>query len=189
MSDIVIIDAEREAQIRKHAAWRKENWPNNESDDQFLLRRLDKARAEYDRCRDAKLSMPPDTAAAVARQHVDRSTVGTIQSKPMPSMIYDFFRGLASPWQMRKPLAEILQNQEDEMALLDDIKTALATETADEEKLTAVLTATLASNKDLSDKLAAAIAANDPAALAAIKTQIDANNAAMEKELALVPPG
>ncbi len=37
---------DREALVRKHAAWRAANWSNAEGYDQFLLRLVDEARAE-----------------------------------------------------------------------------------------------------------------------------------------------
>jgi hypothetical protein len=96
-----------------------------------------------------------------------------------------------SKWLSRLPwarLARLESNQERIMALLDDLKTAVATESADEAKLIAVLEATLASNKDLAAKLAAAIAANDPTALQPILDTVAANNTAMEAELAKTAP-
>lgn len=85
-------------------------------------------------------------------------------------------------------LRTILRQNEVIMSLVDDIKTAQAQEASDEQKLIATLEATLASNKDLSAQLAAAIAANDPAALQSVLDGINASNAAMQAEIDKTAP-
>lgn len=111
-------------------------------------------------------SYPSDTKilAEIARVHTELSLVG-------------------------RKLDLVLQNQEKMMAIQDDIRAAFTKETEDEGKLIAVLQATLASNKDLADKLAAALAnAADPAQMQQLLDQINANNAAMEAELTAANP-
>lgn len=99
--------------------------------------------------------------------------------------------GLLSPWRIEEQLSN---NQEKIMALLDDIKTALARNTDDEARLIAVLETTLASNVTLANQLAAVLAvgggAVDPTALQAIKDQLDADNTTMQAEISKVtaPP-
>lgn len=65
------------------------------------------------------------------------------------------------------------------MATLDDVKTAMATEDGKVDGL-------IAAFKDMAAKLAAAVAANDPAALQALVDEANAKSAAIDA--AMAPP-
>lgn len=76
------------------------------------------------------------------------------------------------------------------MANQADLMAALAAEKSEEDKIVGLLQAVRADNVSLAAQLAAAIAANDPAALQAILDQMNANTAAMQAaETAVVAPG
>lgn len=73
------------------------------------------------------------------------------------------------------------------MATLADIQAALSAEKTEEDKIVGLLQQVRADNAALAADLAAAIAANDPAALQAVADQMNANTAAMQAaETALV---
>ena len=74
-------------------------------------------------------------------------------------------------------------NQEQTMATLADVLKAEADAKAEMDTISVGVTALVASNKDLADKLAAAIAANDPAQLQAA---LDAANALVTEGQAVV---
>lgn len=97
-----------------------------------------------------------------------------------------FPHGMLSPWRIEHLLSGY---QEKIMSLMDDIKAALARNEDDEAKLIAVLQTTLASNVDLSNKLAAAIAnGGDQTALQSIKDQLDADNTTMQNVITSANP-
>lgn len=81
----------------------------------------------------------------------------------------------------------ILSNQEKIMASLADIVAADAAVKAELDTITTGVTGLVASNKDLSDKLAAAVASNDPAALQAALDQANAIVAEGQAVAAMLP--
>lgn len=70
------------------------------------------------------------------------------------------------------------------MATLQDIQAIVASDQVTEDKILQVANALVASNKDLTTQLGAAISANDPNTLATIFNQLTAHNQAMEAALA-----
>ena len=72
-----------------------------------------------------------------------------------------------------RDIALILTNQRTLMATLDDLKTAMQNEDTKVQGL-------IAAYQDLAAKLAAAVAANDPAALQALVDEANATSAAID---------
>lgn len=91
------------------------------------------------------------------------------------------FCGWSSPWKLGRKLDE---NQEILMATLADIQAAIAAEKEEEDKIIALLQQMSTDNKQMAIDLAAAIAANDPAAIQGIVDSLNANTTAMDQAIA-----
>lgn len=74
------------------------------------------------------------------------------------------------------------------MVTLADIQTALGAAETQEAALIALLQASVASNTQLSTDLAAALAANDPAAIQSVVDKLNADTATMQAAVAAATP-